>query len=73
MADKRRRGRPAGSQINDDAARAKIADLLVASPEIKLSAALRTVRLAGEHKGQSPRAVEERWRTKFCERRASRN
>jgi hypothetical protein len=70
MTERRRRGRPAGTQINDEAALAKIADLRVASPKMKLSAALRTVRMAGEHKGQSARAVEERWRTKFNARQA---
>jgi hypothetical protein len=71
MTEKRGRGRPAGTEINDEAALAKVADLRVASPKIKLSAALKTVRMAGEHKGQSARAVEERWRTKFNARRAA--
>jgi len=69
MTEKRRRGRPAGTQINDEAALANVADLLVASPGMKLSAALEAVRKAGKYKGQSDRAVEERWRTKFKDRR----
>jgi hypothetical protein len=67
MAD-RRRGRPTGTEINDDAALAKIADMLVASPKMKLADVFRAVRSAGSYKGQSDRAIDERWRAKWKQR-----
>jgi hypothetical protein len=67
MADKRR-GRPTGTEINDDVALAKIADMLVASPKMKLADVFRAVRSAGSYKGQSDRAIDERWRAKWKQR-----
>jgi hypothetical protein len=67
MTDKLR-GRPTGTEINDDAALAKIADMLVASPKMKLAAVFRAVRSAGRYKGQSDRAIDERWRSKWKRR-----
>jgi hypothetical protein len=68
MADKRR-GRPTGTEINDDAALARIADALAASPKRKLADVFRIVRSTGNYKGQSDRAIDERWRVKWKERR----
>jgi len=52
MTENRRRGRPAGTEINDDLPLAKIADHLLASPDMKVSDAIRTVYTTGKHKGQ---------------------
>jgi hypothetical protein len=64
----RRPGRPAGTEINDDEPMRKIADLLLAKPEMKLAPVLRLVRTSGQYVGSSARAIEERFRAKWKRR-----